>query len=222
MDATRHALPLARLYLFGGDTASYLLLTAFDLALGMILIVALTPDRKPVAASPARLHWIFGVPFLALFFAITAAILTAPIAAPVVLFGLKAGVDWPAILSSRDFWISVGIMATLASIRALAEQAQTSRAAAEAAAANAGTAPYGDGLDRARARSRAASAAQWTMIATFVGLGYLLIHFGRMLFYAIPPLYAAVLVFYDARPDLARSIFPNQWQTKGGKDPGAL
>jgi hypothetical protein len=60
------------------------------------------------------------------------------------------------------------------------------------------------------------------MIATFVGLGYLLIHFGRILFYAIPPVYAAVLVFCDARPDLARSIFPDQWQTKGGKDSDAL
>jgi hypothetical protein len=214
IDATRHALPLARLYLFGGDTASYLLLTAFDLSLGMILIVALAPDRKPAAASPARLHWIFSVPFLALFFTITAGIVTAPIAAPVILFGLKAGVDWLAILSSRDLWISVGVMATLASIRALAAKAQSSKAT------NGGS--RRDDLDGARGRSRAASAAQWTMIASFVGLGYLLIHFGRILFYAIPPLYAAVLVFYDARPDLARSIFPDQWQTKGGKDSDAL
>jgi hypothetical protein len=48
-------------------------------------------------------------------------------------------------------------------------------------------------------------------------LAYLMIQFGRSMFYAMPPLYAAVLVFYDVRPDLAHRIFPDLWQTRGGK-----
>jgi len=53
-----------------------------------------------------------------------------------------------------------------------------------------------------------------TLIATFVGLCYLLINFGRSGLYALPVLYTALLVFYDARPDLAQQIFPKLWQEK--------
>jgi hypothetical protein len=42
----RHAVPLAPLYLLGGNTVSYLLLTALDLALGLVAIAALAPDRR--------------------------------------------------------------------------------------------------------------------------------------------------------------------------------
>jgi len=37
---------------------------------------------------------------------------------------------------------------------------------------------------------------------------------GRFGLYALPILYTALLVFYDARPDLARRIFFKLWREK--------
>lgn len=58
-DLWRHALPLVSLYLFQSNVAAYLLLTAFDLSLGLMLIVGTTRDRNDPttvdAHSPARL-----------------------------------------------------------------------------------------------------------------------------------------------------------------------
>ena len=53
-----------------------------------------------------------------------------------------------------------------------------------------------------------------TLIATFIALCYGLIVIGRVGLVALPAIYAAMLVFYDARPDLARQIFPALWQRK--------
>ena len=69
-------------------------------------------------------------------------------------------------------------------------------------------------LEQDRKRSLADNAAQVTMIATFVLLCYLLLAFGRWGMYTLPILYAALLVFYDARPDIAQQIFPRLWQEK--------
>jgi len=41
-----------------------------------------------------------------------------------------------------------------------------------------------------------------------------LVAFGRSGLFALPILYAALLVFYDVRPDLAQRIFPKLWQEK--------
>ena len=65
-----------------------------------------------------------------------------------------------------------------------------------------------------RKQSLAAKAAQVTLIATFALLCYVLITFGRSGLYALPILYAALLVFFDARPDVAHRIFPKLWQEK--------
>jgi len=195
----RHALPLTALYLAGGNTAGYLLLTAFDLSLGLVVIEALTPGSKLNAVRPARLHWVFGVPFMAVFLAIAAAILTIPIAMPAILFGLDANVHWAAILSRRGFWIAVGCMAILAAIHALFVQAHRSRTGS---------------TDSAGGRSQAAYAVQVTLIATFFLICYLV---GRNIF-AVPPLYAIVLVYYDVRPDLAEDMFPNLWLTKAARE----
>jgi 4-hydroxybenzoate polyprenyltransferase len=69
-------------------------------------------------------------------------------------------------------------------------------------------------LESDRRRSKAANAAQVTIIATYVALSYLLTNFGRGGFFIFPILFAAVLVFYDARPDLAQRIFPRLWAEK--------
>ena len=69
-------------------------------------------------------------------------------------------------------------------------------------------------LQQDRKQSLAAKAAQVTLIATFALLCYVLITFGRTGLYALPILYAALLVFFDARPDVAHRIFPKLWQEK--------
>ena len=191
----RHGLPLMALYLVGGNTATYLLLTAFDLSLGLVVVEALTPNSKLNAFRPERRHWIFGVPFMAAFLAIVAAILTVPIALPAILFGLDADVHWAAILSRRILWLAVGCMAIMAAIHVLFVQTHRERTAS---------------TDTAGGRSQAAIAVQATLIATFFLICYLL---GRNIF-AVPPLYALVLIHYDVRPDMAESLFPNLWLTK--------
>jgi hypothetical protein len=124
-----------------------------------------------------------------------AAILTVPIALPAVLFGLDADVHWAAILSRRILWLAVGCMAIMAAIHVLFVQTHRERTAS---------------TDTAGGRSQAAIAVQATLIATFFLICYLL---GRNIF-AVPPLYALVLIHYDVRPDMAESLFPNLWLTK--------
>jgi hypothetical protein len=46
LDAARHAVPLVPLYFGNGSIPSSLLLTAFDLALGLMVIVGTTRDRS--------------------------------------------------------------------------------------------------------------------------------------------------------------------------------
>jgi hypothetical protein len=203
MDIVRHALPLVSLYVLGGGTITYLLLTAFDLSLGLLVIVGTTPDAKLDKLSQNQrsplnptVQSIVGVPITAIFLAIVAAIITLPISAAVIIFGLATGVNWGALFSSLSLWISVGAMALLAASRALAWRPDTS-------------VPEQDVV-----RSRAANAAQITLIGTFTLLSYLLIEFGVVLVYALPVIYAAALVFYDLRPDVAQRIFPEQWQTR--------
>jgi len=53
-----------------------------------------------------------------------------------------------------------------------------------------------------------------TLLVTFAALCYLLIVFGRYGLRVLPVLYAALLVFYDARPDLARRMLPALWQER--------
>ena len=65
-----------------------------------------------------------------------------------------------------------------------------------------------------RKRSLAANAAQLTLIATFMALCYALITFGRSGLYALPIVFAVLLVFYDARPDIAQRIFPALWRKR--------
>jgi hypothetical protein len=81
-----------------------------------------------------------------------------------------------------------------------------------------GTSPHaapviGD-IDSDRRRSKAANAAQVTIIATYVALSYFLSNFGQRGFFVLPLVFAALLVFYDARPDLAQRIFPTLWRQK--------
>jgi hypothetical protein len=215
-DVVRHVAPLLPLYIFNGNFASYLLLTAFDLSLGLMLIVGTPRDRSDPTSVDRRSRWLvmrlIAVLVIAVVLATVAAIVAVPIAAPALIFGLSTGVDWWATVSDKRFWIPVVGMSLLAAVRAQGTfDATTIRGRPGQPSREA---PVIGDLEQDRKRSLAAYAAQVTLIATFVGLCYLLINFGRWGLYALPLLYAAVLAFYDARPDLAQQIFPKLWREK--------
>src|ERR1700745_601351 len=92
LDVLRHLLPLIPLYFWRGSITSYLLLTAFDLSLGLILIVGTTRDRNdPTTVDPRATllaSRLTSVLVLAIFFGIVAAIITVPIGMPALIFGL--------------------------------------------------------------------------------------------------------------------------------------
>jgi hypothetical protein len=72
-------------------------------------------------------------------------------------------------------------------------------------------------LARDRRYAQAAYAAQVTLIAVYLLLCFLLIRFGGNVLYIFPALYAALLVFFDARPDIGQRIFPDLWPKSGGE-----
>ncbi|MFI5119355.1 MAG: hypothetical protein ACHQM4_03035 [Thermoanaerobaculia bacterium] len=218
-DAVRHVLPLASLYLFNGNFANYALLTAFDLSLGLVLIFNTTrgSDRGTggMTVDP-RSRWlvsrVVAVLLAATFMAIEAAIIAIPVSMPAYISGLSSGVDWRALGSHPGFSIPVAAMSLLAAVRFQSTfEARTTlgpRGQPTFKGAIVGN-PEED-----RKRSLAANAAQVTLIATFAFLCYGLIPLGRWGLYALPILYATLLVFYDTRPDVAQRIFPKLWQKK--------
>lgn len=214
LDGLRHALPLIPLYFWGGNITSYLLLTAFDLSLGLMLIVGTTRDRSDPTTVDPRATWlasrVTAVLVLAIFFGIVAAFITVPIGMPVFIFGLTKAGELPDLLSQPNFWVTAAVMAISTGTRAqLSFESVTTPG-------ERGTSPHaapviGD-LEGDRRRSKAANAAQVTIIATYVALSYFLSNFGQHGFFIFPILFAALLVFYDARPDLAQQIFPKLWR----------
>jgi len=216
VDIVRHAVPLLPLYVFNGNIAGYLLLTAFDLSLGLMLIVGTTRERKDPTSVDPRSRWLvmrlLAVLVMAVFLALVAVIVAMPIAAPAFIFGLSTGVDLWAVVSDKAFWIPVVGMSLLAAVRAQGAFEATTTPGRRGEPSREG--PVIGNLEQDRKRSLADNAAQVTMIATFVLLCYLLLAFGRWGMYTLPILYAALLVFYDARPDIAQQIFPSLWQKK--------
>lgn len=216
LDVLRHALPLVPFYLWRGSITNYLLLTAFDLSLGLMLIVGTTRDRSdPTTVDPRAtllVSRLTAVVTLAIFFGIVAAIITVPIGMPAFIFGLATAGDLPALLARPSFWITAGCMALATAARA------QQRFEAVTTPGERGTSPQaapviGD-IEADRRRSKAANAAQVTIIATYVALSYFLSNFGQTGFFIFPILFAALLVFYDTRPDIAQRMFPNLWRGK--------
>jgi hypothetical protein len=214
LDVWRHALPLVALYLRHGSVASYLLLTAFDLSLGLMLIVGTTRDRRDPTTVDPRATWLVSrmtaVLVLAIFLGIVAAVITIPIGIPAFIFGWYTGVDWRVLFSQPGFWISVVGMSLIAGARAQHRFEATTTPGKLHTSAH--VAPVIGDLEQDRRRSKAANAAQVTLIATYVVLSYVVSIFGRTGFNVFPILYAALLVFYDARPDVAQRIFPDLWR----------
>jgi hypothetical protein len=214
LDVGRHALPLVPLYLRRGSIPSYLVLTAFDLALGLMLIVGTTRDPKDPTTVDPRATWLAArltaIVVLAAFFGFVATILTIPIGMPAFLFGLDTGVDWWVSVTEPSFVIAVLGMALAAGARA------QHRFEIATTPGEIGTSPHaapvvGD-LTGDRRGSQAAYAAQVTLIATYVALSYLLSVFGGAGYYVFPIVFAAILVFYDARPDVAQQLLPELWR----------
>ena len=214
LDAVRHALPLILFYLRGGSITSYLLLTAFDLSLGLMLIVGTTRDRRdPTTVDPRAtrlLSRMTAVLALAGFLGFVAAIISLPMSIPAVIFGWSTGVDWRALFARPGFWISAAVMALATGARA--QHSFESVTTPGEIGTSPHAAPILGDLDQDRRGSKAANAAQVTIIGTYVALSYLLSIFGRGGLFVFPILYAALLVFYDARPDVAQRIFPKLWR----------
>jgi hypothetical protein len=213
LDVCRHALPLVALYLRHGSIPSYLVLTAFDLALGLMLIVGTTRDaRDPTTVDPRATRLVSratAVVVLALFLGSVAAFVTVPIAMPALILGWGSGVEWGALMSERSFVGSVAFMALSAGVRA------QHRFEAATTSGEIGTSPHaapviGD-LAGDRRRSQATYAAQVTLIGTYVFLSYVLSVLGSWGSFVFPVVYAALLVAYDARPDLAARLLPDLW-----------
>jgi hypothetical protein len=212
----RHALPLVSLYFLHGTPESFLLLTAFNLALGLMFIVGTTRDRGDVTTVDPRSRWLvmrtIAIVVVAAFLAFVAAIIAIPIFMPALVLGLSAGVDWNAVLSDRNVLLPAAFMALFAAARYqnMFEERTTTGAHGQPSRAN----PVVGDLDQDRKRSLADYAAQVTLIATYIAISIVLIEFGGWGIQAFAPLYTAMLIFYDARPDLGRKIFPDLWQRK--------
>jgi len=210
----RHALPLVSLYVLHGTIASFLLLTAFNLALGLMLIVGTTRETSDPTSVDPRSRWavmrLIAVLVIAAMLAVVAAIIAIPIAMPAVLLGVSAGVDWMSLLAQKNMLAPAALMALLAALQAqvLFEERTTPGARGPASQA----APVVGDLAQDRRRSLAANAAQVTLIATYVFVCVILLEFGGWGLFAFPLLYTALLVFYDAYPDIAQRIFPELWR----------
>jgi hypothetical protein len=216
VDVVRHVVPLLPLYVFNGNIATYVLLAAFDLSLGLMLIVGMTRDRGDMTSVDPRSRWpimrLIAVLVAAAFLAIMAAIIAIPIGMPAFIFGMFTGIDWGEVMSQPGFWIPVGSMSVLAAVRY--QNAFESWTTPGRRGQPTREGPVLGNFEEDRKQSLAAKAAQVTLIATFALLCYVLITFGRSGLYALPIVYAALLVFYDARPDVAHRIFPKLWQEK--------
>jgi hypothetical protein len=214
VDVVRHMLPLTPLYFLHGSVDAFLLLTAFNLALGLMLIVATTRERGDVTTVDPRsrtflMHWT-AILVNMVFLGLVALLVMLPIALPALVLGLRAGVEWRALAARPGVWIPALGMALLASKRAqnLFDERTTVGEKGPASRAN----PVVGDLEGDRRRSLADYAAQVTLIATYAALTIVLIEFGGWGVYAFPLLYTALLIFFDARPDIGKEIFPKLWQ----------
>ncbi|MGH8095580.1 MAG: hypothetical protein ACREIF_19285 [Chthoniobacterales bacterium] len=221
LDLLRHALPLVPFYLLHGSSTTYLLLTAFDLSLGLMLIVGTTRDAKDPTTVDPRAAWLISrltaALFLAVFLGLVAAVLTIPLGLPAFIFGWATGVDWHALVFHPGFWIPAAVM--MLATGASAQRSFESVTTVGKRGASAHAAPIDGDLEGDRRHSKAAYAAQVTLIATYAALAYGLSIFGRRGFFAFPALYSALLVFYDARPDVGQSVFPKLWRETPATEP---
>jgi hypothetical protein len=215
--AVAHALPVIFFYRAQGNVHGYLLLTAFDLALGLMLIVGTTRDPKDPTTVDPRASWlsarIAAVLIQGVFLGVVAAFLLIPLGMPAFISGMAEHVDWVALVTRPGFYLTVAFMMLSAGVRAQLRFEATTRVGERGTSLHAG--PVVGDLARDRRNAQAAYAAQVTLIAVYLLLCFLLIRFGRNGLYIFPALYAALLVFFDARPDIGQRILPDLWAKSG-------
>lgn len=216
-DAVAHAVPLIFFYRAQGSVQGYLLLTAFDLALGLMLIVGTTRNRMDPTTVDPRAAWLSARIAAALiqgvFLGVVAAFLLIPLGMPAFISGMEAHVDWVDLVTRPRFYLTVAFMMLSAGVRAQLRFEATTRVGERGTSLHAG--PVVGDLARDRRSAQAAYAAQVTLIAVYLLLCFLLIYFGRNGLYILPALYVALLVFFDARPDIGQRIFPDLWPKSG-------
>jgi hypothetical protein len=216
-DAVAHAAPLIFFYRAHGSAHGYLLLTAFDLALGLMLIVGTTRDPKDPTTVDPRAAWLSARIAAALiqgvFLGVVAAFLLIPLGMPAFISGMEAHVDWVELVTRPGFYLTVAFMMLSAGVRAQLRFEGTTRVGERGTSLHAG--PVVGDLARDRCNAQAAYAAQVTLIGVYLLLCFLLIQFGRNGLYILPALYSALLVFFDARPDIGQRIFPDLWPKRG-------
>ena len=214
VDGVRHALPLVPFYFYHGSVPAYLLLTAFDLALGLMLIVGTTRDAKDPTTVDPRASWfisrVTAALVLAGFLGGVAAFLTIALGIPAFISGMQAHVDWMALVTQPGFYWPVVLMALAAGVRAQLRFEATTRVGEWGTSLHAG--PIVGDVARDRQIAKAAYAAQVTLVGVYVVLAYGLSVVGRFGLFIFPVLYAALLVFFDARPDIGQRIFPDLWR----------
>jgi hypothetical protein len=214
VDAVRHAVPLVPLYCYHGSVPAYLLLTAFDLALGLMLIVGTTRDANDPTTVDPRAAWfasrMTAALVLSAFLGGVAAVLTIPLGMPAFISGMATNVDWIALVTQPGFYLPLVVMALSAGVRAQLRFEATTTVGERGTSPHAG-AVVGD-LAGDRRVAKAAYAAQVTLIGVYVALVYALSVLGTGALFILPVIYAALLVFFDARPDVGRKIFPDLWR----------
>ncbi len=214
LDVARHGLPLLSLYFLNRSIPSYLLLTAFNLALGLMVILVTTRDPTDMTSVDPRSRWsimlLADLLFCALVLAVPAAVITVPLIAPAFYLGLFAGVDWQTVVFRNTFLVLAGGAALIAGGRA--QRAFLANVVVGTVGGSRYSAPVIGNIAEDRSRSKGAYAAQLTLIATFVVLCYVMLTFSTESVYVLPIIYCLLLVFYDARPDLARRVFPQLWR----------
>ena len=213
-DGTRHALPLLSFYFLSRSIPSYLLLTAFNLALGLMFILVTVRDPNDMTSVDPRSRWsilrLADLLVTTLVLVVFAVPITALLAGLGFYFGLFADVDWQTVVLGKEFLMLAGGSALIAGGRALL--AFDANVAVGTAGGSRHDAPVIGNIAEDRSRSKGAYAAQLTLIATFVVLCGVMLTFGSNDYYALPIIYALLVVFYDTRPDLARRIFPKLWR----------
>jgi hypothetical protein len=136
------------------------------------------------------------------FFAVVAAIVTVPIAMPALIIGMNQALTGMCV--EARLLMPLAIMSLLAAVQVRGSW-KPPRHRAQGPATRA--APVIGNLAADRERSLSDYTLHVTLIATFVALCFAMVSFGSWGLYALPALYAAMQVFYDARPDLARRLF---------------
>jgi hypothetical protein len=182
-DAVAHAVPLIFFYRADGSVQGYLLLTAFDLALGLMLIVGTTRDPNDPTTVDPRAAWVSARIAAALiqgvFLGVVAAFLLIPLGMPAFISGMEAHVDWIDLVTRPAFYLTVAFMMLSVGVRAQLRFEATTRVGERGTSLHAG--PVVGDLGRDRRNAQAAYAAQVTLIGVYLFLCFSLLHFSRAL-----------------------------------------